>query len=137
VNPKAMPRPVREAKAWVVSSIACHGQRRACHLCEKPTTAYLHCVTCDNCYCRPCLDLQPGALWSLGFQCPACTVEDARLDPKRPMDPSLVDLARSMLVTIAASLKPGTWALYQRCIADMLAFSTIRRASHFAHSSRN
>jgi len=123
VNTRTMQRPVKEAKAWAASSIACAGQRRTCHDCSKQTTAYLHCVTCDQCFCRPCLDLQPSALWSLGCQCPACVVEDARLDQTLPMDSSLVSLARSMLVTVASSLKPGTWALYQRCIADMLAFS--------------
>jgi len=118
-----MPRPLKEAKAWAASEIAMKGQRHSCHLCSAKSTACLCCSTCDLAFCRPCLGLQPGVMWSLGFQCQTCIVEDARLDPSRPPSQGLTDLARSMLETLAASLKPATWALYQRCVADMLEFS--------------
>mmetsp|Transcript_51390 Transcript_51390/g.104569 ORF Transcript_51390/g.104569 Transcript_51390/m.104569 type:complete len:453 (-) Transcript_51390:33-1391(-) len=129
VSAKQMPKPLREAKVWAANSIAARGQRLRCRLCSTPSTACLLCSTCDHSYCRQCLGVDKGALWSLGFQCPECVVEDARLhvsaDSSRSTtpDPALTDLARSMLQTMAASLKPGTWALYQRCINDMLEFA--------------
>jgi len=126
-----MPTRMAEAKAWAAANIAAHGQRWSCKCCSKASTACLRCSTCDLAYCRPCLGLQSGELWSLGFQCPACIVEGTRLDSTRPPDPALEELARSMLVTLAASLKPATWVLYQRCIAEMLAFSRDRNTRVF------
>jgi len=123
VDPTPMPAPLRAAKEWAAFNLATFGQRHSCHTCHSVSTACLHCSTCDHSFCRPCLGLQDGELWSLGFQCHACIVHDACLDPSTPVDPGVERLAKSMLVTVAAALKPGTWALYQRCISDMLRFS--------------
>jgi len=126
-----MPPAVQAAKEWVATNVAAHGQRRDCHVCRFSTTACLHCSTCDHAFCRPCLGVRDGELWSLGFQCPACIIHDVSLDPSLPVDPALEGLAKSMLATAAAALKPGTWALYQRCIADMLAFARQHRIKMF------
>jgi len=80
--------------------------------------------------------VKTGELWSLGFSCPACIVHDASLDPAHPVDPGLERLAKSMLATSAASLKPSTWALYQRCVSDMLQFSAANGVVMFPVVSR-
>jgi len=136
VPTEPMPKPLAAAKAWAASNIAGSGRRWACKSCSKLSTACLCCSSCDMAYCRPCLGLHEGELWSLGFQCPACIAEDARLDPEKPVDPGIEDLARSMLASLAASLKPSTWVLYQRCIADMLAFSRERNVQVFPVDSQ-
>jgi len=97
VHTQGMPTPMKEAKAWVAREIATHGQRQACNLCQKRSTENLCCSTCDHSFCRECLGMVPGAMWSLGFQCPTCIVEDAGMDDKDgDPDPALAELARSM-----------------------------------------
>jgi len=108
---------------WAASRVAVGGQRLACRMCERVSTSTLLCSTCNLGYCRQCLGICPGGLWSLGFQCPECVVEDASLPSAGAPTPGLTELAASMLATLASSLKPSTWALYQRCITDMLEFS--------------
>mmetsp|Transcript_51080 Transcript_51080/g.103871 ORF Transcript_51080/g.103871 Transcript_51080/m.103871 type:complete len:443 (-) Transcript_51080:248-1576(-) len=119
-----IPGSLQEAKEWTARNIAQFGQQRPCHLCSVQSTACLYCSTCDLCFCRSCMGVRPGELWSLGFQCPSCIVHDASLDPHTPVEPALERLAKSLLATVGASLKPSTWALYQRCISDMLRFAS-------------
>jgi len=119
-----MPEAVQAASAWAAQRIHSSAALRRCKGCGLQGTSYLLCNACDTAYCRPCLGVDRAALWSLAFQCPPCLIEEVRRPEAVPgVSDGLLRLATGHLHTMAASLKPATWLLYQRCVSEMMQFS--------------
>mmetsp|Transcript_47303 Transcript_47303/g.96675 ORF Transcript_47303/g.96675 Transcript_47303/m.96675 type:complete len:428 (+) Transcript_47303:665-1948(+) len=131
-----MPTAIQAASEWAANHIASGAERRSCSGCGLTGTAYLLCNTCDKAFCRPCLELDKWALWSLAFQCPPCMIEEVRRPEATPgVNEGLLKLARSHLHTMAAALKPATWLLYQRCVSQMMQFSADHQLQIFPVTS--
>eukprot|EP00961_Rhodomonas_salina_P210846 2847147-Rhodomonas_salina.1 len=99
------------------------GKRQACCRCSTHTTAYLRCIECGDHFCRPCLGLEKGALWDIGFSCPACLIESAKWPEAADKEERLreeIELSESALQSLGASLKPGTWLRYHRHVGEFL-----------------
>jgi len=107
---------------WLHETVARAGRQLECMQCGELSAQQLLCDSCDLAICRTCLGVGPHALFSIGFTCVACAVTGLPYSESAALKPQLRELHSARTRTLGARLKPGTWLLYQRCIADIQNF---------------
>lgn len=121
ISPVGLPEEVGAAMEWAARTVAERGVLQECHRCSQHTTAYLRCMECCLNFCRPCLGLERGELWDISFSCPGCMIESREWPAAKSAEMEYeMELSRSTLQSLGASLKPSTWLRYHRHVGEFL-----------------
>ena len=107
---------------WLRHTISGSGRKLTCMQCGDMSAQHFLCDCCDLAVCRRCLGVGPDALFAIGFTCIACEVTALPYNDGAADLPYLRELHSARVRTLGARLKPATWLLYQRCIADIQSF---------------
>jgi len=118
-----MPSEWFAAVEWTVRAVCRDGEVTTCRRCRVGARTHLYCASCSASYCYKCLAVDPGAVWEIGFECPACVLESAcYIEPRGQHEVVLLELAEELIRTKTYALAPGTWGGYQRCFRQVLQF---------------
>ena len=119
----SMPSEWFRAVRWTAREIEEGGRNMACGRCRGVARTHLCCTSCEMAYCRPCLELDPGSMWAIGFECAACMLDlICHLDPVGEHEVVLMALANELNKTKSHTMAKGTWDGYQRCMKQVLQF---------------